>query len=141
MRPAFGFLLASLLALSACLLPSARPVAYQPHPERVSDPLAVLRKAARSHCERGTQVELLPGKVRYTSACSTGCDGAPKPADIELTGLSDVHIVFGDWYQVVLVRHGEEQYLSELACDTSEEAAEVADALLALRSAAPRPPR
>ncbi len=123
---------ASLALWTACILPSARPIPYAPHPERVSEPMDVLRRAAQPTCARGVRVEQVGRKIVYTSSCWTTWRGDPSPQEADLEGLTSVRIVFGDWYQVVLV-HGSAETDLPHSASSEAEAILLADALLALR--------
>lgn len=77
--------------LGGCFfLPSATPVAYSPHPERVEDPLGRLAAAARveRQCAAGVAVRQEGSAVVFDSSCST--------ERIDLAKVSRIDIVFGD---------------------------------------------
>ena len=128
--------------LSGCL--SATPVAYTPHPEAVQQPLVLLRELAELRCAQGVEVTLLPGRVAFASACFTGPLGERKLQEIEFASLTNIRIVFGDWYGLEVERNGvhesglfintaDEQVFQ---FDSAEQATRAADALWALKKAA-----
>jgi hypothetical protein len=133
-----ALLFAGLSVLGGCLiLPSARPVAYTPHPERVQDPVAVLRETAQEHCAKGVAVEQVGSAVVFTSACDTDFKGRERPERIELARLSNIDIVFGDWYAVRLFESGKEMHdYGALRFQTAEAAIRSADAFWALKQRA-----
>ena len=123
-------LVAAAHSLGRCFfLPSARPVAYTPHPERVEDPLGRLAAAARveRQCAAGVAVRQEGSAVVFESSCS-------RTERIDLAKVSRIDIVFGDWYALRLFE-GDKEQSESVALRYSDEAAATlaADSLWALK--------
>ncbi|MBS2015369.1 MAG: hypothetical protein JST00_20950 [Deltaproteobacteria bacterium] len=122
-----GLLVVAGHLLGGCIfLPSARPVAYLPHPERIAEPLARLRATVQRTCAAGVDVRQEGSTIVFSSPCG--------PTErVDLAKLSRIDIVFGDWYALRLFEGGVQQSESNvLRFDDEETAAIAADSLWAL---------